>query len=111
MVEQTMQLNLIFQSLSDPTRRDILCQVTQSELSIGELVEKYQMSFAAISKHLKMLEKAKLVQKRREGKKYMITLAPNALEEADKYLEQYRLSWESRYNKLDTLLKQGERDG
>lgn len=106
MVEQALQLDRIFQSLSDPTRRDILRRVMQRELSVGELVEKYEMSFAAISKHLKVLENAKLVQKRREGKKYMVALMPDALETADDYLEQYRLLWQSRHDKLEKLLKE-----
>lgn len=105
MVEQTIQLDNIFHSLSDPIRRDILRRVMQCELSVSELVEKYEVSFAAISKHLKVLEKAHLIHKRKEGKKYMVALAPEALQQADKYLEQYRLMWESRYTKLDTLLK------
>lgn len=107
MVEQTMQLDAIFHSLSDPIRRDILRRVMKCELSVGELVDRYHVSFAAISKHIKVLEKANLVRKRKEGKKYMVALRPETLEEADKYLEQYRLIWESRYDKLDSLLKEG----
>lgn len=106
MVEQTMQLDAIFHSLSDPIRRDILRRVMECELSVGELVDKYQVSFAAISKHIKVLEKANLVRKRKEGKKYMVALRPETLEEADAYLEQYRLMWQSRYDKLDSLLKE-----
>lgn len=108
MVEQTIQLDNIFHSLADPIRRDILRRVMECELSVGELVEKYEVSFAAISKHLKVLEKAQLVKRRKEGKRHMVALAPEALEQADKYLEQYRMMWESRYNKLDTLLQEGK---
>jgi DNA-binding transcriptional ArsR family regulator len=108
MVEQTLQLDSVFHSLADPTRRDILRRVMRHELSVGELVEKYEVSFAAISKHIKVLEKATLIRKRREGKRYMVALAPEALHEANKYLEQYRQMWESRYEKLDSLLKEGE---
>lgn len=107
MVEQTIELDNIFHSLSDPIRRDILRRVMHCELSVGELVEKYEVSFAAISKHIKVLEKANLIHKRKEGKKYMVALAPETLEEADRYLEQYHQMWESRYSKLDTLLKEG----
>lgn len=107
MVEQTIQLDSIFHSLSDPIRRDILQRVMQCELSVGELVEKYEVSFAAISKHLKVLEKANLIKKRREGKKYMVALRPETLKDAETYLEQYRQMWEGRYNKLDALLKEG----
>jgi len=54
-----------------------------------------------------VLEKANLIHKRKEGQKYMVTLAPEALAEADKYLEQYRQMWESRYDKLGAILKEG----
>ena len=107
MVEQALQLDTIFHSLADPIRRDILHRVMECELSVGELVEKYEVSFAAISKHLKVLEKANLIHKRKEGQKYMVTLAPEALAEADRYLEQYRQMWESRYDKLEIMLKEG----
>ena len=106
MVEYTLQLNDIFSSLADPTRRDILARVAQAELSVGELVDNYDMSFAAISKHLNVLQRAKLITKRREGKKQMVTLAPDALKSADEYLEQYRAMWEQKFNKLDQLLKE-----
>jgi DNA-binding transcriptional ArsR family regulator len=109
MVEQTSQLDSIFRSLADPIRRDILNRVTKRELSVGELVEKYEVSFAAISKHLKVLERANLILKRKEGKKYMVALAPEAFEEAHEYLEQYRQMWESRYNKLEAILKEDKK--
>jgi len=111
MVEQTLPLDAIFHSLADPIRRDILRRVIPHELSISELAEKYEVSFAAISKHIGVLEKAKLIHKRREGKKYMVALAPEALEQADQCLEQYRLMWESRYNKLEILLNKGDSHG
>lgn len=106
MVEQVIDLDNIFASLADPTRRDILARVARTELSVGELVEKYDVSFAAISKHLNVLERAKLITKRREGKKQMVTLAPGALQSADEYLEQYRQTWEQKFNKLDAILKE-----
>jgi len=106
MVEQAIVLDSIFHSLADPTRRDILSRVARAEYSIGELVENYNMSFAAISKHLTVMERAKLIVKRREGKKQMVTLAPGALMSADEYLEQYRQLWEQKFNKLDALLQE-----
>lgn len=106
MVEQFVSLDTIFGCLSDPTRRDILSRVARAELSVGDLVEKYNVSFAAISKHLKVLEQAKLITKRREGNKHMVTLAPHALRSADEYLEQYKQTWEQKFNKLDELLKE-----
>jgi DNA-binding transcriptional ArsR family regulator len=105
MVEYALQLDSIFTSLADPTRRDILARVAKAELSISELVADYNISFAAVSKHIKVMEHAKLIVKRREGKKQMVSLAPDALRSADEYLEQYRKMWQSRYDKLDTLIQ------
>lgn len=105
MVEYTLQLDSIFASLADPTRRDILARVARNELSVGELVKQYDMSFAAISKHLMVMERAKLIIKRKEGRKQMVSLAPDALRSADEYLEQYRQMWQSRYDKLDALIQ------
>lgn len=107
MVEYTYKLDTIFASLSDPIRRDILTRVARYEHSVGELVAFYDVSFAAISKHLKVLEQARLIHKRKEGKKHMISMAPGALRSADEYLEQYRQMWQSRFDKLDELLKEG----
>ncbi|HSX34261.1 MAG TPA: metalloregulator ArsR/SmtB family transcription factor [Candidatus Saccharimonadales bacterium] len=108
MVKDTLQLDEVFHSLADPTRRDILNRVAAQELSVGQLAEKYDVSFVAISKHLKVLEKARLISKRKDGRKYMVALKPDALLAADIYLEQYRRRWQSRYEKLDSLLKEGE---
>jgi DNA-binding transcriptional ArsR family regulator len=105
MVEYTVQLDSIFHSLADPVRRDILRRVAQADMSISELAERYTISFAAVSKHLKVMEKAKLISKKKEGKKQIVTLSPTALKSADEYLEQYRLLWQSRHDKLDQLLK------
>ena len=107
MVEYTLQLDTIFASLADPTRRDILARVARSEHSIGDIARHYDMSFAAISKHLGVLERAKLITKRKEGKQNMVSLAPGALMTADEYLEQYRQMWEQKFSKLDTLIKEG----
>lgn len=108
MVEYTLQLDSIFHSLSDSIRRDMLRRVAKTELSVGELAQKYDVSFAAISKHLKVLQEARLIRKRKEGKKYMVALAPETLKDAEDYLEQYRLMWQSRHDKLDLLLKKEE---
>ena len=105
MVEYSLQLDSIFASLADPTRRDILARVARAELSISELAIHYDMSFAAIAKHLKIMEAARLIIKRKDGKKQMVSLAPQALASADEYLEQYRQMWQSRYDKLDKLIQ------
>jgi DNA-binding transcriptional ArsR family regulator len=105
MVEYTLSLDTIFSSLADPTRRDILKRVSRKSLTISEIAKHYHLTFAAVSKHLKVLEKAELVTKQRKGKEQMVHIAPQALVAAEDYLEQYRALWEDRFDRLETLLK------
>lgn len=105
MVEYTLQLDSIFSSLADATRRDILRRVLQAELSISEIAEPYDMSLAAISKHIKILEKARLIMKRRHGKQQLITADPTTLQQATEYLYNYQTLWTDRHDVLEELLK------
>jgi len=105
MVEYTFPLNSIFASLADPTRRDILERVSQSELSVSQIALPYDMSLAAVSKHLKILEQAKLIIKRRRGKEQLVSMNAQALADANKYFEQYKQLWEQRLDSLDEYLK------
>jgi DNA-binding transcriptional ArsR family regulator len=106
MVEYTLSLDSIFSSLADPTRRDMLRRLINESLSIGELAKPYNLTFAAISKHIKVLEKAQLIIKQRRGKEQMVSVAPLALKDAADYLENYRLLWDERFQSLDKLLKE-----
>jgi DNA-binding transcriptional ArsR family regulator len=90
MVEYTLSLDSVFGSLADPTRRDILKRVSSSELSVSEIAQPYDLSLAAVSKHLKVLEKARLIIKRRRGKQHLVRLSPGALANATDYLEWYQ---------------------
>jgi len=106
MVEYVLSLDSIFSSLSDPTRRDILRRLISQELTISEIAKPYDMTFAAISKHLKVLEKAQLIIKQRRGKEQMVQVSPIALKDAADYLENYRVLWDERFQSLDKLLKE-----
>lgn len=96
---------MIFRSLADPTRRDILRRLRPGEQTVGALANHYELTFAAVSKHLQVLERAKLVHKRRMGREQRVGLSPAGLGHADKYLEQYRGLWEERLDKLENYLK------
>jgi DNA-binding transcriptional ArsR family regulator len=104
MVEYTLNLDSIFSSLSDPTRRDILRRVSEQQLSVGAIARPYDLTFAAVSKHLKVLETAKLIIKRRQGKEQIVSLAPQALADAAEYLDWYRQFMEVRYDSLANYL-------
>jgi DNA-binding transcriptional ArsR family regulator len=108
MVEYIFSLDNVFSALADPTRRDILARVARQELSIGEVAKHYDLTFAAVSKHLKVMERAKLIIKRRRGKEQIVYVSPTALKSADDYLEFYRQFWESRLDSLDQYLKESK---
>lgn len=104
MVEYDAQLDLIFSSLADPTRRDIFQRVTGSEQTISEIAEHYKMSFAAISKHLKILEKAKLISKRKNGRQQLVMAEPATLRSIEDYLVWHEQLWNNRFDALEKLL-------
>ena len=106
MVEYTFPLDSIFSSLADPTRRDILARVAQAELTVSEIALPYDMSLAAVSKHLKILERAKLIVKRKRGKEQLVTMNAQGLADANNYLQQYKQLWEQRLDSLDEYLKE-----
>jgi DNA-binding transcriptional ArsR family regulator len=108
MVEYTMNLDDVFGSLSDPIRRDILQRVSIRELSVSQIASVYDVSLAAISKHLKVLEKAKLIYKRKEGKQQIVSLSPTAFKDASEYLKHYEKLWIERFDALDAYLKEEE---
>lgn len=98
------QLSVIFGALADPTRRAILERLATGEATVGELRAPFSMSQPAISKHLKVLEQAGLVSRRRQGTANLSRLEPEALREADDWLERYRAIWEERFDRLDEVL-------
>lgn len=108
MVEYSLQLDSVFGSLADPTRRDILKRVARSELTVSQIAYPYDMSLAAVSKHLKILQKARLIVKRRKGKEQMVGLAPQTIADAAEYLQWYRGFMEDRLDSLENYLKDEE---
>jgi DNA-binding transcriptional ArsR family regulator len=105
MVEHALHLDSIFGSLSDATRRDILKRVAKKELSVSEVARPYRLTLAAISKHLKILENARLVVKRRKGKQQFVKLSPVAIKDASQYLKTYEALWNDRFDSLEQYLK------
>lgn len=105
MVELSLSpLDAIFGSLADPIRRDILRRVAKKEMTISDVAQPYSVTFAAISKHLKVLEKAKLIIKRKQGREQVVTLAPAAIKDASDYLRDYEKLWNNRLDNLEKYL-------
>ena len=103
-------LDLVFGSLSDPVRRDIVRRVAGKELSVSEVAEPYAMSLAAVSKHLKVLERAKLVVKRRNGKQLMVGLAPDAFADASDFIDFYKTFATKNMDSLEHFLSKEQND-
>jgi DNA-binding transcriptional ArsR family regulator len=104
MVESAATLDMVFRSFADSTRRDILRRVCRSDLTISEIARPYGMSFAAIAKHVAVLEKGRLVTKRRRGKEQVVTANPGTMAMAAAHLHGYERAWKQRYDKLESLL-------
>ena len=103
-MQATRRLDAIFAALADPTRRAIIARLASGQASVNELAEPFAMSQPAISKHLKVLERAGLISRGREAQRRPRRLEAKRLEEADKWLERYRQIWEGNYQRLDALL-------
>jgi DNA-binding transcriptional ArsR family regulator len=105
-MQATHRLDAVFAALADPTRRAIIARLASGQASVMELAEPFAMSQPAISKHLKVLERAGLISRGREAQRRPRRLEAKRLEDADKWLERYRKLWEANYQRLDILLEQ-----
>jgi len=104
------KLDVTFAALSDPTRRAILARLALGEASVTELAAPFAMTQPAISKHLRVLERAGLVSRGRDAQRRPCRLEAAPLAEATKWLEGYRQFWEGRFQHLDVLLNELTRD-
>lgn len=99
------QLNLTFLALSDPTRRVILQRLRRGAATVNELAEPFGVSQQAISKHLAYLERASLIEKRKEGREQFCSLRAEPLRQAYEWMDEYRQFWEGAFARLDAMLK------
>ncbi len=97
-------MDTVFGSLADGTRRDILQRVAGRQLSVSEIAGSYDLTFAAISKHLKVLERAGLIMKQPIGRRHYVQLAPAAFKDAADYVHYYTQFWESNLDSLENYL-------
>jgi DNA-binding transcriptional ArsR family regulator len=99
-------LDATFAALADPTRRAILVRLADGEATVMELAAPFDMSQPAISKHLKVLERAGLISRGREAQRRPRKLEPRPLAEATEWIERYRKIWEANYKRLDAVLEE-----
>ncbi|NRQ33837.1 winged helix-turn-helix transcriptional regulator [Nonomuraea sp. NN258] len=103
------QLSLTFAALADPTRRAILARLADREATVNELAEPFDISLQAISKHLKVLERAGLISRGREAQWRPCRLETAPLESASEWIDRYRDRWSDRFDRLDREIKKIQR--
>ena len=104
------RLDVTFQALADPTRRGMLASLALGEKSIGELGEPFAMSFAGASKHVKVLEGAGLVERRKAGRRQICSLRAEPLAEAERWLRQWEKFWTVRLDRLQALVESDKKE-
>ena len=105
MVKSNYDLDEIFRALADPTRRAILKRLSRSELVITEVAKPFDMSFVAVAKHIKVLERAQLVERRWDGNFSYLKLNAKAMRSANEWIGTYREFWEQSLDRLENYLK------
>jgi DNA-binding transcriptional ArsR family regulator len=96
-------------ALADPTRRAILERLSRGESRVTELAQPFTISLNAVSKHIRVLERAHLVRRRRAGREHVLSLDPKALDEATTWIEAQRALWTARLDALDAMLRAEDR--
>ncbi|AUI50871.1 ArsR/SmtB family transcription factor [Arthrobacter crystallopoietes] len=101
------ELDRLFQALADATRRDIVARVLTGEYSVSGLAAEYAMSFAAVQKHVAVLERASLVTKEKRGREQMVRIHLEGLRRARRLLDDYEEIWQQRVARIDDILAEG----
>jgi len=99
-------LGLVFSALADPTRRAILNHLSKQEASVLELAEPFRISLPAISKHIRVLENANLIARKKEGRVHRIRLNAAPLHDVARWIEHYRIFWQQGFDRLDRFLQE-----
>ena len=99
------QLDRTLIALADPTRRAILHRLSRGEARVTDVARPFAMSLAAVSKHVRVLERARLVRRRRAGREHLLSLDPKPLDEAAAWLDTQRATWTARLDALDAMLR------
>ena len=104
------RLSVVFAALADPTRRAIIARLAEGDATVTELAEPFPISLPAISRHLKVLERAGLISRSRSGQWRSSTLEAAPLKEATDWMERYRIFWDASFDRLDAHLRRVQQD-
>lgn len=107
---ESNRLDRTFAALADPTRRTILASLAEGQQCVTDLAKPHRMSLPAISKHLRVLEKAGLIRRHRRGRVHELTLEAKPMQEAQTWMAEYRRFWEESLDRLDEYLKTAQSD-
>jgi DNA-binding transcriptional ArsR family regulator len=99
------QLDAALVALADPTRRAILRRLTKGEATVTQIAAPFALSLNAVSKHIRLLERARLVERRRSGREHVLSFNPSPLDDVAAWIEAQRGSWTARLDALDSILK------
>src|SRR6187431_2316823 len=110
MTEQTDHLSTIFAALADPTRRAIIARLAEGEATVGELAAPFDLSLPAVSKHLKVLQRAGLVEQGRHAQWRPCRLSPEPLRDLADWVAQYKRHWEESFDRLGEYLKELQKE-
>lgn len=105
MVAKSARLDAVFSALSDATRRAILMRLSRGSANVTELARPFEMSLPAVSKHLRVLERAGLIERRIDGRVHRCRLEAKPMDEAARWIERYRVFWEGQFESLDRYLR------
>lgn len=108
MLNQSKPLDMMFQALADPTRRQIVDRLSRGPASVSELAQPLPMSLPAVVQHLQVLEQSGLIQTRKVGRVRTCTIDTEALSQAETWLNERRLAWNRRFDRLDAILAADE---
>jgi DNA-binding transcriptional ArsR family regulator len=109
--DQSARLDRVFHALAHPARRMMLRQLADGERNLSELAQPLRMSFPAASKHVRVLERARLVRRRVVGRTHLCRMEPAPLDEANRWIEEYRHNWQENFDRLDAVLDELKRQG
>jgi DNA-binding transcriptional ArsR family regulator len=104
MGERQLRLDQVYGAIADPTRRAILGALSRGDIRVGHLADRFPISFNGVSKHVKVLERAGLLERRIEGREHWLRLKPGALRGAARWLDHYRMFWDERLEAMEAFL-------
>ena len=107
-MQQTIEVDRVFGALADATRRDIVLRAINGDEGIVELAGHYPMSFAAVQKHIAVLERAGLIAKQRDGRRKVVRTRPEGLSIAQRLIEQYEELWRGRFERMTDLISESK---